>query len=56
MKLAVQIRQADPVVVDQVQCADAGTDQRFHRISAYAADTENGDPALPQLFHGLRPK
>ena len=56
MKLAVQICQADPVVINQVQCADSGTYQRFHRIAAHPADSENRHAALGKLIHGLRAK
>ena len=37
VELAVQIGQADPVIVHQIQRADPGARQRFHRVAAYAA-------------------
>ena len=46
MKQSVQVSQADPVVVDQIQRTDAGPDKRFHRISAHTAD--------PKLLPGIQ--
>ena len=39
-KLAVEICQADGIVVDQRDCADAGSGQRFGRKAAHAADAD----------------
>ena len=52
--LPVQIGQGNPVMVDQIQRADPCAGQRFHDIAAYAANAENGDPALLKLFHRFR--
>ena len=49
--LAVQIRQADPVVVDEVQRADAAAHQRLHRVAAHAADAEHGHAGMKQPLH-----
>ena len=42
--LAVQIRQADPVVIDEVERADAAARERLYRVTAHAADAEYRDP------------
>ena len=52
--LAVHIGQADPVVVDEIEGADAGPGQRLADVSAHASDPENRHPASRQAVHGLR--
>jgi hypothetical protein len=54
MQLPVQVGQADPVVVDQIQRTDAGPDKRFHRISAHTADPKDCYPAFRQVLHSLQ--
>ena len=40
--LPVDIRQAHPVVVDEIERPHAGARQRLDRIAAHAADAEYG--------------
>ena len=62
--LAVQVGQADFVVVDEVQCthaaacqrlhrvaAHAAACQRFHRVAAHAANAKHRHTGIVQLFH-----
>ena len=51
--LAVDVRQADLVVVNEVKGADAAADKRLAGIAADAADAEDRHTRLVQLFHGL---
>ena len=51
--LAVEIRQADSVVVDQIQRGYAGACQRFDDVAADAADAEYRDARVFQLVHCL---
>ena len=52
--LAVEIRQADLVVVDQIERAHAAADEPLTDIAAHAADAEHGHARTLQLLHGLR--
>ena len=52
--LAVEIRQADLVVVDQIERAHAAADEPLTDIAAHAADAEHRDPRALELFHGFR--
>ena len=52
--LAVEIRQADLVVVDQIERAHAAADEPLTDIAAHAADVEHGHARTLQLLHGLR--
>ena len=49
--LAVEVGQADLIVVDEVQRAHAAAGQRLNGIAAHAADAEDGHPAVVQFFH-----
>ena len=40
--LPVDVRQAHPVVVDEIERTHAGARQRLDRIAAHAADAEYG--------------
>ena len=40
--LPVHIRQAHPVVIDEIERTHAGARQRLDRIAAHAADAEYG--------------
>ena len=51
--LAVHVRQAHPVVVDEVQRADAAAHQRLHRVAAHAADAEHGYAGVVQPLHAI---
>ena len=51
--LAVQVRQADLVIVDQVQCADAAAGQRIDGVAADTADAEHRHPGVEQPVHAL---
>ena len=42
--LPVDIRQADPVMVNQINGADAAAGQGLHHMAAYTANAENGHP------------
>ena len=52
--LAVDVCEADLIVVDQIQRADAAARQSLRRIAAHAADPKHGHTGMIQLFHGLR--
>ena len=52
--LAVQVGQADLVVIDKIKRADTAAHKRFTDIAAHAADAEHGHMRTLQLFHGLR--
>ena len=54
--LAVDVGQADFIVVDEVQRADAAAGQGFDGIAADAADAEYRHPGIVQFFHGLMAK
>ena len=49
--LAIEVGQADLIVVDEVQRPHAAAGQRLNGIAAHAADAENGHPAVVQFFH-----
>ena len=51
--LAVDVRQAHAVVVDEIERAHAGARQRLHRIAAHAADAEHRHTRLRQPLHGV---
>ena len=51
--LAVDIGQAHPVVVDQVERAHTGARQRLYGIAADAADAEDGNTASGKDLHCL---
>ena len=51
--LAVDVGQADLIVIDEVQRTDAAAGQGFDRIAADTADAEHGHPGFVQFFHGL---
>ena len=52
--LAVQVGQADLVVVDEVEGTHAAAGQRLHGIAAHAAHAEHGHTGVVQLGHCLR--
>ena len=52
--LAVQVGQADFVVVDEVQRTHTAACQRFDGIAAHAADAEHRHAGIVQFFHGFR--
>ena len=56
INLAVQVSQANFVIINQIQGADTGTGQRLHRIAADAADAKHRHAALREVLHGLRSK
>ena len=51
MKLAVQIRQADPVIIDQIQRADAGTGKGLHHAAAHTTDSKDSNTTGSKLLH-----
>ena len=51
--MAVDVGQADLIIIDEIQRADAATGQRLDGIAAHAADAEDRHTGLVQLFHGL---
>ena len=51
--LTVDVGQADPVVVDQVERARTGARQRLYGIAADAADAEDGNTASGKDLHCL---
>ena len=51
--LAVQIGNADGVVIDQIQHPHAAPGQCLHGVAAHAAHAEYGDPGSGQLRHGI---
>ncbi len=44
--LAVEVRQSDGVIVDEVKFAYAAAGESFDNITAYTADTEDGDMGI----------
>ena len=52
--LAVQIGEAYPVIVDEIQGADAHAGQSLHRTSADASDAEDGNTAAAKKLHIVR--
>jgi hypothetical protein len=56
VELAVQVGQADLVVVDQIQRADPAAGERLHGVAAHAADAEDRHAAAAQFLHGLLPE
>ena len=51
--LAVDVCQADFVVVDEVERAYTAARKRLYRVAAHAADTENGYARILQHLHGV---
>ena len=51
--LPVQVRQRDPVRIDQVQGTDPTAGQCFRGIAAHTAEAENGDPAVLQTLQSF---
>ena len=54
--LAVQVRQTDLVIVDQVKGAHAAAHQSLTDISAHAADTKYRHSRIRQPFHCILPQ
>ena len=52
--LAVQIGEADPVIVNEIQGADSHAGQSLHRASADASDAEDGNTAIAKKLHIVR--
>ena len=52
--LPVEVRQADLVVVDEIERTHAAAHKRLADIAAHAADAEHGHARPLQLLHGLR--
>ena len=55
-KLAVDVREADAVVIDEIERADARTGQRLDRVAADAADAEHRHAASGEFLHGVMAK
>ena len=51
--LAVQVRDPDFVVVDNIDGAHTTAGERFNGIASYAADAEHYDARMRELVHGL---
>ena len=51
MDLAVDVRQADEVIVDEHEMADTGSREPFCHKRADAADAKDGHRAVCQLLH-----
>ena len=51
--LAVEVGQADLIIVDEVQCAHTAAGQCLHRVAAHTADAKHGHAGIVQLFHCL---
>ena len=54
VELPVQVREADPVVVDEVQGPDAAAPQSLHGVASHAPDAENGHTGAGEPLHALR--
>ena len=52
--LAVEVGQADLIIINQIQCPHAAARQRFHRVAAHAADAEHRHAGIVQFFHSFR--
>ncbi len=52
--LAVDVCEADFVLIDQIERADAGSRQSLDRVAAYAADPEYRYARVLQFFHTVR--
>ena len=50
MKLAIQVGQTDPIVVDQIQRADPASNQALHGIASDPADSEHRHARALKLF------
>ena len=49
--LAVQVGQADLVIINEVQRTHTAACQRFHRVAAHAANAKHRHTGIVQLFH-----
>ena len=49
--LSVQVRQAYPVIVNEIKRSNAAAGQGFHRIAAHTADAEHRHPGVVQPLH-----
>lgn len=56
LELAVEVRAADAVVVNERQLADTGAHQRLDCVAADAAEAENGHMAFCSLSIALAPR
>ena len=52
--LTVDIGDGNGVAVDQIDGADAAAGQGLRRVTAHAADAENGHPGVLHPLHGVR--
>ena len=50
-ELTVQICEADHIIIDDIECTDTGSCQRFNREAAHTADSEDCDTAPRELLH-----
>ena len=52
--LTVEVREADRIVVDQLEGADAASAQGLKGIAAHPAEAEYGHAGAGEPFHALR--
>ena len=52
--LAIEIGEAHPVIIDQIQSSDPHAGQSLHDVAAYTADPENSDTAAAENLHTVR--
>ena len=50
--LSVDVGQAYPVVIDQIQCTDTGACKGLYHVTAHTAYTKYGYAAGSKLLHG----